>query len=268
MRSFSHIVNLATFPPTSDLYCAQPITLETMRIARGFAAGQVDVVLLSAQNSEDRAIIPDYLQATDDLTRSVLDVGRFQIKRRLPLMADILDRAYRATHSDFVIYTNIDIALQPHFYLTIDHLIESGFDSLVINRRSISTRHTQLQDIPLMFGEAGLPHRGYDCFIFRRDVLPKFDLGTTCIGASYIGKIMIVNQLLTAGHFEVFKDQHVTFHIGDDKAWRSRNLRDYEDHNRREFYEAFHRLRAAQHPLMKKYIRSDRFRRLKNWFTD
>jgi hypothetical protein len=242
MKRFSHIVNLGTFPPTSDLYHAQPITVETMRIAKGLAAGKVDVTLLSAQYGEDRETVPADFVATPDLDHSVLDVGEFRIKRKLPLVKDILDRAYGAQESDYLIFTNVDIGLLPSFYVTVDRLIDCGFDGIVINRRTIPKTYTKIEDIPLMFGEAGRPHMGYDCFIFRRDAYQRFLLGLTCVGAPYVGKAILLNQIVNSQKFKVFYDQHVTFHVGNDKAWLARNLRDYKLHNEREF----NKIMAAQ----------------------
>jgi hypothetical protein len=55
MRTFAHIINPVIVEPTSDLYVAQPVTFETMRIARDFATGQVAVKLLTTQYPEDHA---------------------------------------------------------------------------------------------------------------------------------------------------------------------------------------------------------------------
>jgi hypothetical protein len=56
---------------SSDLFAAQPITFETMRIARQFASGQVEVSLFTAQFVEDRSIVPEGFEATADLDRSI-----------------------------------------------------------------------------------------------------------------------------------------------------------------------------------------------------
>jgi hypothetical protein len=264
MRRFSHIVNLGIFPPKSDLYYAQPITMETMRIAREFAARQVDVTLLSAQYGEDRGIVPDYFVATPDLDRSVLDVGEFRIKRRLPLVKDILDRAYGAQESDYLIFTNVDIGLLPNFYVTVDRLIDCGLDSLVINRRTISKTYTKVKDISLMFADVGRPHMGYDCFIFRYEAYERFVLGLTCLGAPYIGKVMLLNQMANSQKFRILGDQHVTFHIGDERAWLARNLRDYKVHNQREFNKIMAMQDPAKRPRLQKLLSPKRLQGLRD----
>ena len=45
----------------------------------------------------------------------MLDVVNFSIPRKLPLIKDIVDRATAATNADYVIYSNVDIGVVPHF---------------------------------------------------------------------------------------------------------------------------------------------------------
>ena len=52
MLKIAHIINPAKIKKTSDLYLAQPVTFETMRIAKEFAKDNVNVDLFSAQFSE------------------------------------------------------------------------------------------------------------------------------------------------------------------------------------------------------------------------
>ncbi len=68
MRTLAHIVNPVVIGETSDLFMAQPITLESMRLARELARSAVEVSLHTAQFAEDHAIIPDYLACTPTWT--------------------------------------------------------------------------------------------------------------------------------------------------------------------------------------------------------
>ena len=234
MRTIAHIVNPVIVDESSDLYIAQPITFRTMEIARQGAGGSVDVELFTAQYPEDRALVPQGWTATPDLDRSVMDVGTFRHKRKLPLLRDILDRLYEATDAEYLVYTNADIGLVPHFYTAVDAFIEAGVDAMVINRRTIPARFTDVSEILLMYAEAGRSHPGYDCFVFRRDVYPKYQLGNVCIGANWVGTILLQNLQHHAHKFREFRSKHLTFHIGDRGAWTSRELEDYTQHNTRE----------------------------------
>lgn len=234
MRTFAHIINPVIVQPTSDLFVAQPVTFETMRIARDFAAGQVAVKLLTTQYPEDRALVPDDFTATPDLERSVLDLAPFNIKRKLPLLRDIVERLYEAApEADYLIFTNNDIGVMPYFYVAVNALIDSGYDALVINRRIVLSDYRTLAEIPLMYAEADQKHEGHDCFVFRREVFPKYRLGDICVGMPYIGRVMVWNLFCFARTFKEFKEMHLTFHLGSPPMkFEAGGQEDYLTHNK------------------------------------
>ena len=234
MNRLAHIVNPVLVNPSSDLFVAQPITFETMRVARDFCLGHVDVELFSAQYPEDHPVVPTGFHRTPDLEQSVLDYGQFQRHRKLPLLKDILDRLFQATSADYLIYTNVDIALLPHFYAAIDQFIRAGHDAFVVNRRTIAAKYAGLEQIPLMYADVGQPHRGWDCFVFRRDAYPGYNLGTICVGAPHVGLALIANLVAHASSFREMRFEHLTFHIGDDRSWRRGSYTDYAEHNSQE----------------------------------
>lgn len=236
MIKIAHIINPVVVPKTSDLFVAQPVTFATMITARDFALKQVEVSLLTAQFTEDRGLAPlDNFKPTPDLDRSILDIASFKKNRKLPFIKDILDRAFEAApEADYLIYTNVDIGLMPHFYVAVSRLLEAGFDALVINRRTISNQHQEVDQIPLMYSDLGQIHPGFDCFVFRRDSYPKYVLTDICIGANLIGTVLLFNLLTFSDNFTEVKDAHLTFHIGDDMAWKSEEVSDYSAHNIRQ----------------------------------
>jgi hypothetical protein len=249
MRIVAHIINPVIVGKESDLFVAQPITFETIRVARDFAQGQVEVDLYSAQYPEDRPLVPAGFQMTPDLERSVLDCGTFQVKRKLPLLKDILDRLYGATQAEYLIYTNVDIALMPHFYLAVDRLITLGYDAFIISRRVIPKTYTHPQDISLMAAQVGEPHVGHDCFVFRRSVYADFFLGNACIGAARVDEVLALNLIYQAQKFKRFADLHLTFHIGNDRVWKSANQADYFAHNESELDRVLKHYNVLQQPL-------------------
>lgn len=249
MNRLAHIINPVLVDESSDLFVAQPVTFETMRIARDFCLGQVDVELFSAQYAEDHPFIPSGFHHTPDLHRSVLDYGQFQRQRKLPLLRDILDRLFEATSADYLIYTNVDIALLPHFYSAVDQFIRTGYDAFVINRRTIDDRYVSLEQIPLMYADVGRPHRGWDCFVFRRDAYPDYTLGRICVGAPHVGLAFIANLVAHASAFREFRSQHLTFHIGDDRSWRGGSFTDYAEHNTNEALKVLADLEAKKGPF-------------------
>ena len=109
MIKFGHIINPVVVNKSSDLFAAQPVTLETLKAAREFAEGRVNVELYSAQYPEDLVLVPEGFKLTPNLDRSILDIAEFSIKRKLPLITDILNRLYDASEADYLIYTNVDM---------------------------------------------------------------------------------------------------------------------------------------------------------------
>jgi hypothetical protein len=249
MRRIAHIINPVLVDESSDLHVAQSVTFETMRAAREFAKDRVEVELFSAQYSEDRSFVPNGFQTTPDLERSILDFGTFEKERKLPLIKDILDRLYETTDAEYLIYTNVDIALVPNFYLAVDKFIEKGRDTFVINRRTIPAHYKDISEIPLMCSEAGEPHPGYDCFVFKRDAYPKYEIGNVCIGMHWVGRVLLANIFCHASNFEEFKDRHLTFHIGNDMAWKNEGYSDYEKFNTEEALKALKALEVKYGPF-------------------
>jgi hypothetical protein len=234
----AHVVNPVIVPPESDLMVAQPITFATMcaarELARQRAAAAVDLYAVQLQG-EVEAVLPEGFVRLPAIGRSVADLQRFSVRRSLPLLGDILDALYgAAVDADFMVYTNVDIALQPCFYWTVARLIERGHDAFAVNRRTIGGGWRESGDIPLMCAEVGQAHKGWDCFVFRRGIYPRFELGQACIGAGWIGRVLLANMACLARNFTVFTDLQLTFHIGNRKSWQSDAFADYTRHNRDE----------------------------------
>jgi len=229
-----HIINPVKTSTDSDLYIAQPITFESLKIAKENYRN--DVIQCSAQFSEDLSIIPDHIKITRNLKRSVADLGNDSLNRKLPLIKDILRRAYRISKKgDYCIYTNVDIALQPEFYNWVHHKINEGLDAFIINRRTISSHYKDPSELPLMYEESGSQHPGYDCFVFRRELIKKMILENVCIGAAYIGLALFLNIKLLSKNFIEFTDEYLTFHIGDDQVWKKPENNPFAIHNKNEF---------------------------------
>jgi len=240
----AHVLNPVTAPAGSDLAVAQPLTFASLREARACAAGHAKVELLSAQFAEDRACVPEGFRPTPDLDRSVLDLGAFRVPRKLPLLGDILERAAGATDADYLVYTNVDIAVQPTFYRAVVLLLETeGYDGLTVNRRTIGDGHTRVEHLPLMQAELGRDHPGHDCFVFRREIQAKMDLGRVCLGVRWVARVMLMNLMAHCTRFERLPDKHLTFHVGDARRWDAEDFADYTEHNFREFLAARERLR-------------------------
>ena len=255
-----HLVNPVIMPSSSDLYVAQPITFESMRRARLEEDG-AEVILAAAVYPEDRDLVPDYFDRIYSLDRSILDVKEMQKPRKLPLISDILGTVGSEAY-DVLIYTNVDIALMPSFYKAVSHRFRKGTDAFIINRRTIGTEFTDIQDLEMMYAQAGEIHPGLDCFVMSKEVVDRMYSTQVVIGMDYVGKVMRVNMEALAKDFKVFEHDHLTFHLGDDRAWKNPELDDYRQHNREALRSVLdHYMRRlegeAEHPALptlKRYL--------------
>lgn len=230
----AHMVNPVKVGPPSDLYRAQPVTFESLRVAREMASEHLDVELLSAQFMEDRDIVPPWIRTTRDLDRSVQELGTFRTDRKLPVLRDIVDRLVEtASGADLLIYTNVDIAVLPHFYLSVAQLFDDGIDAFVINRRTIPDDYEDPEDLPRMYAEVGRPHPGRDCFVFTPSAACQYHLGDAIIGADWVGQILMWNLVSFSERFAWYTDLHLTFHLGNERRWSDPRFDEYGDYNRR-----------------------------------
>jgi hypothetical protein len=238
--SIAHIINPVAVPAYSELWYAQPITFETMRVAANNTSAEVSVELLTAQFQEDISVIPSFFRKTRNLERSVLDCGMFKFPVKFPLLQDVLDRLYNESNAEYLVYTNVDIALQPHFYSAIANKIRQGLDAFIINRRRIPADFKKLEDLPSMYNSKGAPHPGFDCFVFHRSLYPKFELEHVCIGIPFIEITFSQNLFCFAQNFKLFDRDFLTFHIGM-QIFKKRD-KEYLKFNKKEYKKAVKKL--------------------------
>lgn len=239
--SFAHVVSPVAVPPESDLHLAQPVTFQSMLDAKRCSVA-CDVELMAASYPKDEAIVPVEFSKTDHLSKSILDfLPKEAQTKKLPLLAEILERAYSESTADYVVFTKSDIGLMPFFFDFVANRIGIGYDGLTITRRTISSSGSL--SLPEMYSRLGRKHPGFDCFVFPRSAIPDLELGNVCLGAIPVGKLLLLNLQLWCKSFSVVDDAHVTFHLGRDRVWLDPKYRPNELHNKRE---ALRSLRALE----------------------
>jgi hypothetical protein len=229
----AHIINPVKVPATSELGIAQPITFESIRVAKEFAASKADVELYTVCYEEDREIVPNHFTQLPNLLRSVQDVKKFAGTKKYPVLTDVLTALYNASNAEYLVFTNMDISLMPQFYVTVAELLKEGFDALLINRRGISTKYKSVEELPLMYADFGKPHPGFDCFVFKRELLNKFVLENICVGVSFSEVALVHNLIAFAEKLKLVDDLHLTFHIGTEVM--PPLTQEYYLHNRNEY---------------------------------
>lgn len=207
-----------------------------MKRSKEWCVENENITFYCTQFEEDHSVIPDYFSPLSDLKRSVIDVNPALKGKKLPLIGDILEKSKEIKAFDYLIYTNADIAVMPHFYNFVLDQLSNGHDAIVINRRRISGKYKFPEDLSLMYSDQGRSHPGFDCFIVKRALIEKFVFNDICIGIPFLEVSFIHNIASFADNPLYVMDAHLTFHIGTEVLEkRTKNL--YYWHNRKIYFE-------------------------------
>lgn len=241
---FVHVVNPYLCPHGSEGDRVQRFTFETMRKAKlayealyAQPSGEEMVAQVAAAYEEDQSYARDFFSHIESIHRSALDVGKFQVPRKLPLLFDVLAAGrLHAGPLDYMILTNTDICLLMGFYDAMATLIGLGYDSIVVNRRTVEPFPPDPRLAPIISASMGACHPGFDCFVFRAGLFDDFIRGTSVIGRGWVMRPLLYNLVAKAGRMIMLKDVHLTYHLGDDNAWSGKENSDYDTHNLLEAY--------------------------------
>jgi hypothetical protein len=257
-RRFVHLCNPYGKARTKTEILTQEVTYAAMHRAREFGPNDKSTVeFLGAVFPGDEDYALEHFDRTFQLQRSAKDVKAFGTERPLPLLFDIL-RGAEGSVADFVVFTNVDICPVPHFYRSIEALLNHGFDALVINRRTITGWPVDPGLIDLMAMDPGCPHKGYDCFVFPREALARFVTGNAVVGAGGVMQSLIYNLVALSQRLLFLSDVHLTYHLGNDKVWTAPHLRDYVEHNWTEAMRVLHQLATARPARFRDFCRTFR----------
>jgi hypothetical protein len=234
--TFTHLINPFLSPPGSEHDVAKRITFASIRTALAYAKARGTAVdCAAACYEEDVPAMEPPARLLPLLTRSVQDIAPMTPLRKFPLIGDLLKTAAQNSDGEYLIYTNIDIILQPYFYHHVARLLRwiKGYaPAFVINRRVVSTAKDPAE-LPRLYAEAGTSHLGYDCFVFPRSWATEIDLGNLCIGTHLFDGVLFAMLDQRSGYrMQCFSRQHLTLHMGDDGAWHT--MQQYKDYNETE----------------------------------
>ena len=225
-----HVVNL--YPPHAAEDNAQSDAIAAIRTAMGAISGPVVAVNVQEASHSDQT--PNGFIKGRLLERTIQDI--VPASRPFPLLFDILASGAGETKADDVlIFTNSDICPLPHFYSSIRELLAHGFDAITINRRTVGERRAFGSSSPLVFAETGLPHGGYDCFVFRRELFDRFIASTACVGAPGVAMSLVYNMVVAAQRMLMLTNVSLTYHFGNDRIWNSDKFEVLTEHNHRQY---------------------------------
>jgi hypothetical protein len=245
-----HLLNPVKVTNHTDLFNYQYITFESLLRAQKQCNTNIAVRLCTTQYEEDKSIIPAEFNVLSNLQRAVSDVNTQLTGKKLPLIADVLNKLPEAGETDYYIYTNMDIAVMPFFYDAVHQYVLKGHDAIVINRRRISNRFKRVEDLPEMYAELGKSHPGFDCFILKKELLNQFIFGDICVGMPFIEAAFVHNICAFASNPLFVMDAHLTFHIGMEVMPARNNS--YYWHNRNAFFKTVY-------PVLKPHFKLSKF---------
>lgn len=225
---FAHIINPVQPDENKELFETQKTTFKTIRKAQLYFHEPNKIELFTVGRFNSYIDIPEHFKQLPPLKKDISDFvpnSRF----RFPVLNEILESAYNNTKAEYLIYTNLDIALMPYFYETVEQYISNGHDALVINRRRLHNKFEQEHKVEQLYAEAGKVHPGYDCFVFKRSLFEKFIKKNVCLVAPPACNDLFHNLFTFAENPTLLTDKHLTFHIGLElyKDWGSPELWHY-----------------------------------------
>ncbi len=227
----THIIN--PFSGSKEHLALQNLTFQSIEKAKNYVKN-VEVEIAAVYFKEDESVVPPFIGSRTVVDKSVLDYNKTLQNRKLPTINDILVEASKNSSSDYLIYSNMDIGLHENFYEMVNQFIAKGNDAFAINRRRVSEKYNDSSDLSAIYAEVGEMHTGYDCFVFKRELLAQFKLGNTCIGIPFIDSVILFNLIAFANNFKLYTNKHLTFHVGFDliKNWGGK---DFVKHNKSEY---------------------------------
>ena len=260
-------MNAYRCPAGSEGDATQRLTFATMDKARrayealyaqpSAQGGGGTVTTVAAVYPEDMDFARQFFAQVEPIQHSSIDVGQFKIPRKLPLLFEVLAAGRRkAGPDDYLVFTNSDICLLLGFYDTIASVIGLGYDAVIVNRRTVEAFPPDPALAPIMATSLGENHPGFDCFVFRAGLFDEFLLGTAIIGRGWVMRPLIYNMVAKAKRMLMLKAVHLTYHLGDDRAWSGSENEDYYTHNLMEAYKLLAQSSGAERERLKEFCRT------------
>lgn len=230
---FLHLLPIVGNSAPEELLLAQELTLRSIEVARKFSSTiDVDVV---GSRFFDEATPVDWMIDYPCLSTSFSDICGIDDGPRLPLLREVFLPLQDLTGYDYVIFSNIDIGIQPFFYDAIKRWTLEGLDAINITRRNIDMK---IQEASLVkaYSANGKAHPGSDCFVFTPKSANRFIFGNVAMGLIPVDKTLALNLFSHAKAYRKLFNQHVSFHIGLDSDWMTNpNKLKMRQHNEEEF---------------------------------
>lgn len=252
--NFYHIINPYKVDESSPAFIEQKKTLDSLFTAINFLDESTNVTIVMKVSEGDYPYFEQHYKQNKNvkLLKLATDSSHisppFNVKRELPLLNDLLDLNainMDIQEHDLVVVTNMDICVQPFFYMELLRIRNTGKDIFVVNRRTIPKELIE-EDLVDAYVSDGEKHIGHDCFVFPISALQKFDIREHILGIGFVFRPFLLNCILHSENFAELDDAYLTFHYGDDMFWKNEKFSDYLEHNKQKLIEVY----KANKPLV------------------
>lgn len=162
--------------------------------------------------------------------------------RELPFVQDVIDAGISVADMEerkdfYIMMTNADIGLTEHFYSYLYPLVKERRKAFTINRLTLKEKSITIRKptkdpakIDALFDQIdsglleGKKHPGTDCYLMHSTIVRKVNLGYQFPGYPAWAATLkvILRDILARGEYRIIQSSpRGTFHIGDDKGWKS-----------------------------------------------
>lgn len=242
-----HILNPYLVTPESEDDLIQKRTFESIEIARSYTNEYFDVNIIAKVDENELDVFkqqltgPHFHVAKLNTLSENLD-KKFNVPRRLPVLNDLVSlpklMSGNIGDDDYLIFTNMDICVQPYFYTEVCQMIRRGYSCFVINRRTVD-KELLTKPIEASFIAEGDKHIGHDCFVLPAKLLNQFQLKEHILGIGFVFRPFLLNCIIHSDNFHEFEDLYMTYHYGDDMTWKNEKYSDYLEHNKQAMIDVF-----------------------------
>ena len=217
--SFTHVIN--PFDPGSDVEHkrAQLSTMHSIAHAQALAQAQginVDVVCAVFEEDVARVNATSYGFIVAVLNVSQLPIlPQFHHPVRLPFLNQIIYAGFLHGKGKYLVYSNIDIGVQPPFYIKLSRQVQVMPDvplSLIREEFEHVGPTFNVEEAYARRGN-GLAHPGHDCWVFPRGWVPKLILGFTMVGVSMVATDLLQSLYALSRCRMTMMTDRVTFHF-------------------------------------------------------
>ena len=170
---------------------------------------------------EDAEVVAPWLKTNPNFKVVVFNVSvnellpQFNHDLRLPFLNTILYAGYLHGQGDYLTYSNVDIGVQPPFYIKLARQLQ------VMPDVPISAIREEFEHVGPTFNiesaiarrGTGLNHPGHDCWTFPRSWVPRLVLGFTMVGVSMIATDLMQALHAISGCRMSLLSPHLTFHF-------------------------------------------------------